>query len=119
MSSKKPRKQRKLLYQAPLHKRKKFLASRLSKELTKQLKRRSLTLRKGDEVKIVRGKFKKTIGKITKINLKKSKVYIEGVKRKKISGQEVQVPIHPSNLIILSADLTDPKRQKAIKRKSL
>ena len=71
MISKKPGKKRKLLYQAPLHKRKKFLSARLSKELTKQLKRRSLSLRKGDEVKIVRGQFKKTTGKISKIDSNK------------------------------------------------
>lgn len=116
MKSKKPSKQRKALYQSPLHKKRKFLASHLSKELRSQWKRRSLPLRKGDEVKIMRGKFEGTTGKISKIDLKDLKVYIENVKRKRVSGEEVQVPIHPSKLMITNPIMDDPKRKKIIER---
>lgn len=116
MKSKKPSKQRKAFYQSPLHKKHKFLASHLSKELRSQWKRRSLPLRKGDEVKVMRGKFEGTTGKISKIDLKDLKVYIENVKRKKVSGEEVQVPIHPSKLMITNPIMDDPKRKKIIER---
>lgn len=116
MSSRQPRKQRKRLYQAPLHKRQKLVAAHLSKELRTQFKRRSLPIRKGDEVKIMRGKLSDTKGKVAKVDLKKLKVYIEGVKRKKVSGEEVLIPFHPSKLMILKADLSDKKRQKIIER---
>ncbi|MEM5778515.1 MAG: 50S ribosomal protein L24 [Candidatus Aenigmatarchaeota archaeon] len=116
MKSKKPSKQRKAMYQAPLHLRHKFLSVHLSKELRKQWKRRSLSLRKGDEVKVMRGKFKGIVGKVAKINLKKLKVYIENVKRKKVSGQEVYVPIHPSNLLLINPVMDDPKRKEILKR---
>ncbi len=116
MVSKKPRKQRKELYQAPLHKKHKLLAAHLSKELREKWKRRSLPVRKGDEVKVMRGKFKGTVGKVSKVDVKKLKVYIENVKRKKVSGEEVYVPIHPSNLLIINPVMDDPKRKKAIER---
>jgi len=116
IKSKKPSKQRKALYQAPLHIRHKMLSSHLSKELRKQWKKRSLPVRKGDEVKVMRGKFKGTIGKISKVDLKKSKVYIENVKRKKVSGEEIHIPLHPSNLLITNPVMDDPKRKKTIER---
>jgi large subunit ribosomal protein L24 len=116
IKSKKPSKQRKFLYQAPLHIRHKFLSAHLSKELRKEWNRRSLSLRKGDEVKVMKGKFKGTKGKISKIDLKELKIYIENVKRRKVSGEEVHVPIRPANLLILNPDLKDPKRKKILQR---
>jgi large subunit ribosomal protein L24 len=116
MKSKKPSKQRKAFYQAPLHRKHKFLASHLSKELRNQWKRRSLTLRKGDEVKIMRGKFAGTVGKVSSIDLKDLRVYIENVKRKKVSGEEVHVPIHPSKLMITNPVMDDPRRKEIIER---
>jgi large subunit ribosomal protein L24 len=117
MKSKKPSKQRKGMYQAPLHRKHKFLSAHLSKELRKQWGKRSLPVRSGDEVKVMRGKYKGTTGKISKTDLKKSKVYLESVKRKKVSGEEVFIPIHPSNLLILNPNMDDPKRKRVIDRK--
>ena len=115
--SKHPRKQRKFLYNAPLHLRRKMLASHLSKELREKYKRRSLPVRKGDEVQVMSGKLKGRTGKIARINLKKYKVYIEGVTRKRTVGTEVQVPIHPSNLKIINLNLADKRRIKILERK--
>jgi large subunit ribosomal protein L24 len=112
MSSKKPSKQRKSLYQAPLHKRHKLMSAHLSKELRKQMKRRSLPVRKGDEVKVMRGKFKGTVGKISKVDMKRLRVYMENIKRKKVSGEEVSIPINPSKLLIVNAVMEDIKRRK-------
>lgn len=112
MKSKRPSKQRKALYQAPLHKKHELLSAHLSKELRKQMKKRSLPIRSGDEVKVMRGKFKGTVGKVTKVNMKRLKVYIDTVKRKRVSGEEVFVPIRPSKLLILNAVMDDPKRNK-------
>lgn len=116
MNSKKPSKQRKAFYQAQLHKRHKLLSAHLSKELRNQFKKRSLYLRKGDEVKVMRGKFKGTTGKISKINLKRLKVYIDSVKRKKVSGEEVHIPINPSKILITNPNMDDQRRKEIIDR---
>jgi len=56
------RKQRKYRINAPLHVKRKFLSAGLSKELRKRYSRRSIALRKGDEVQVISGKFKKRQG---------------------------------------------------------
>jgi len=115
-SSKKPKKQRKYRYNAPLHVKRKFLSTNLSKELRKKYNRRSFPLRKGDEVEVMRGEFKKKKGDVNRIDLKETKVYIDGITRKKVDGSDISVPIHPSNLRITELDLKDEKRLKALKR---
>src|SRR3989338_8610005 len=89
--SRQPRKQRKYLAKAPLHIRHKFLASNLSKELRKKYSRRSFPARKGDNVKIMSGKFRGKTGKISGINLKKSRVSIENVQVQKKDGTKIKV----------------------------
>ena len=54
---------------------------------------------------------------MVKVDLKKYRVYIEGITRKRVDGTEVMIPIHPSNLRIISLNLSDEKRIKALERK--
>jgi len=115
-TSKQPRKQRKYLANAPLHLRKKFVSVNLSKELRKKYKKRNIPAKKGDEVKIMRGKFKGKLGKITEVNLKLSKVIIEGIQAKKQDGSKVNIKLFPSNLQIRSLNLEDGKRIKGLEK---
>jgi len=115
-SSKQPRKQRKYLFNAPLHTRRKFVSSNLSKELRKKYGKRSLPLRKGDLVKIMRGKFRSKKGKIIGVKLKTQKIEIEGIHVKKQDGSKVNVPLKPSNLQIIELNLEDKKRNKVLKK---
>lgn len=55
VESSQPRKQRKFLFTAPFHLRRKMISAHLSKDLRKRFKIRSFPVRKGDEVMIVRG----------------------------------------------------------------
>ncbi|MCS4541582.1 MAG: 50S ribosomal protein L24 [Euryarchaeota archaeon] len=116
MKAQQPRKQRKALFQAPMHRRRKIMSTNLSPELREKFKRRSLPVRKGDKIKILRGDFRGHIGKITEVDLKKMRIYVEGVTSAKTGGREVQYPIHPSNVQILEAELKDPMRKKIIER---
>ncbi|MBI2673347.1 50S ribosomal protein L24 [Candidatus Woesearchaeota archaeon] len=116
-SSKKPNKQRKYRLNAPLHIKHKFLSAGLSKDLRKKYGKRSLPVRKGDKVKIMIGQFKKHVGKVSRINLKKSKVYIEGAEMVKKDGGKVLYPIYASNTEILDLNLDDKERRKMLERK--
>lgn len=113
-SSKTPKKQRKYRYNAPLHIKRKFINVHLSPELRKKYKKRSMPVRKGDEVIVLRGKHKKKTGKVSRVDLKKTKVYVEGIIKKKVAGTEVQDPLQPSNLMITSLQ-DDKKRFKKSK----
>jgi len=115
-SSVQPRKQRKYGYNAPLNIKRRFLSANLSKELRGKYNKRSFPIRKGDEVEIMRGEFKKKRGKINKINVKETKVYIDGITRKKVDGSDISVSIHPSNLRIIELETSDEKRLKALNR---
>jgi len=116
-SSKQPRKQRKYRAKAPLHARQKMMRAHLSKQLRKEYGKRSSGIRKGDEVIVMRGKYRRISGKIAEVDMKKLKVYVDSAKAKKVSGQEVQAAIDPSNIIITKLNLDDKKRIKSIKRK--
>ncbi|MFH1608122.1 MAG: 50S ribosomal protein L24 [archaeon] len=111
-ASKQPRKQRKYRANAPLHIKKKFVSVNLSKELRKKHERRNIVVRKGDVVKIMKGKFKKKQGKVLIVNLKKFKVAVEGIQVKKRDGSQVNVLMQPSNLQIIELNLEDKRRMK-------
>ncbi len=113
------RKQRKYRINAPLHIKHKFISATLSDELRKKFSRRSLPLRKGDDVEIMRGSFRGLKGTVERIELKKCKVYVDAAKRKKVSGAEVKVPLDPSNLRILTAKMDDKRRVKVVERKKI
>ncbi len=116
-SSKQPRKQRKYRFNAPLHIKQKFMHAHLSKELRKKYSRRNIGLKKGDTVKIARGQFKKHTGKVDRIDLKKTRVYVTGVEITKKDGTKATYPIHPSNLVITEMNIDDKMRQKILDRK--
>ena len=89
----------------------------LSKELKGKYKKRSLTIRKGDAIKVLRGQFKGKTGKIDRVNLKTTKVYITGIESTKKDGTKTFYPFGPSNLIITELNLDDKKRVKGLERK--
>lgn len=105
-----------MLY-APLHKKKKMMNVALNKDLRIQLKRRSLGIRKGDEVRIIKGKFKNNQGTVTMIDLKGMKVYVDNAVLKKKSGEQVQVPLKTATLRIMKLVTTDKNRQKLVRVK--
>ena len=111
--SKQPRKQRKALYEAPLHKRNARMAATLSKDLREDLGRRSLPVKVGDKVKVLRGDFKGDEGKVEKKKKKNYTVIVEGVTLNKADGTTIYLPIHPSNLMIIDVDLDDERRSKS------
>ena len=110
--SKQPRKQRKYRYNLLLHLRHKLSSSHLSKELRAQYGIRSLVARSGDKVKVMRGQFKKRVGKIESVNAKTAKAYIQGAEFIKKDGSKSLYPIHASNLMLLELNLDDKKRLK-------
>ena len=116
VSSKLPRKQRKYRYNAPMHVRQKFVSANLSEALKNRFGRRSLSLRKGDEIKVMRGSKKGFKGKVERIDLKKSKVYIEGFNVKKVDGSEVVKALDPSNILIVDPKMDDKRRQMIVER---
>ena len=115
--SKQPRKQRKYRFNAPKHILHKFLGAKLSKELRQKYTKKTIPLRNGDTVKIVRGQFKGRTGKIDGINMKESKVFVTGVEMIKKEGTKIRQSIHASNMIITGLNLDDKRRVEKLQKK--
>jgi len=123
MSSKQPRKQRLARYTAPYHRRHREMSAPVDKGLReKQLARgfmypRSMPVRKGDRVLIVRGEGRsKSATRVAKVDRKARKIYVEGFTYFKSDGTELQRPIDPSNLVIINPDWSDIYRRKLLTR---
>lgn len=112
--SKQPRKQRKYLHNMPNHLKQKQMSANLDKTLRTKHGIRSLEVRKGDEVAVMRGKFKKKTGKIIEVDVKQKVVAIENINNTKKDGSKVNVWFHPSKLQIKS--LVEDKFRLATKK---
>jgi large subunit ribosomal protein L24 len=113
----KPSKQRKRLYQAPDHVRYKLFAASLSPELKGTHGMRTLPVRTGDTVRIMRGDHKGFEGKITRIDRGIFRIYVEGLTREKVDGTTIFVPVHPSKVMVTNLNLDDKWRKKILERK--
>ena len=58
-------------FSAPSHIRRRLMSSHLSKDLRKKYNVRALPIKRGDEVLIVKGKYKASKGKVTSVYRKK------------------------------------------------
>jgi len=103
-----------MIYQAPHHFKSKQLGSMLSKELQEKYHKHSARVVEGDSVKVMRGEFKGIEGKVTQVSSEKNGVAIEGIKREKLKGGNVDLYIHTSNLMITGLNLEDKWRQNRL-----
>jgi large subunit ribosomal protein L24 len=66
-------------------------------------------------VRIIRGDRKGTEGKVTEVDQKAHRIFIEGVTREKVDGTTTLVPIHPSKAMITGLNLDDKWRKESLK----
>ena len=112
--SKKPRKVRKAQREAPLHKKSSAVRAHLSPELRKEYGVRSVRVRVGDTVKVMRGSYKGVEGKVIKVFAEEGRVAIEGLTRQNARGDSVPVKIHASNLMVTKLNLDDKLRREKL-----
>ena len=87
-----------------------MLSVNLSRDLRKKHNKRNVPVRKGDKVKIMRGKFRSKQGKVTDVKTRMMKIYVEGIQVKKTEGSKASIPMRASNLQIVELNLEDQKR---------
>lgn len=105
------RKQRLRHFSAPSSLRRKIMSTRLSKELKEKYSVRSVPIRKGDEIKILKGKGKNKTGKVVQVYRKKWCIYVDKVQREKQNGQSVFLPIKPSYCVIEKLHLNKDRKE--------
>ncbi len=113
-SVKDPGKQRKKHFNAPAHIRHKSMAAPLSSELTASKGAKTLSVRKGDTVRIMRGDNKGFEGKVSRVDLKAYRIYLEGLTREKVDGTNIFLAVHPSKVQIRNLVLDDKYRKETI-----
>ena len=117
-ASKQPRKQRAYRRLAPLHIKQKLVGAHLSKTLREKYHIRSVSVRKGDKVIVMRGSHAKKTGTVDQVSLKDSTVIISGITVTKKEGSSVPVAIAASKIMITDLNLDDKKRRARIERNS-
>ncbi len=115
-SSTKAKKQRKARANAPLHKKKRMVAAHLDSALMSEYNVRSLPVKKGDTVKIIRGAqdFKASEAKVASVDLKNCKIIIENITIPKADGTQKPKPVDPSDVLLTKLDLSDPWRKNKL-----
>lgn len=81
---------------------------------TKDKMLRTMPVRKGDTVQILRGSFKGHVGKVTNVDSKTGLISVEKATIAKVDGTQIARELHPSNVIITRLDLSDPYRRRKI-----
>ncbi len=105
------------MFNAPAHIRHKLMSAPLSHELTASKGAKTLPVRKGDTILIKRGDNKGFEGKVSRVDLKAYRIYIEGLTREKVDGTNIFLPIHPSKVEIRNLNLDDKWRKNILERK--
>lgn len=110
-SSVQPRKQVKFRANAPNHIKRTFMGSTLDKPLREKYGRRNIEVRKGDEVKVMRGKFSGKQGKVGTVDVKNTRLQIDGIQRAgKAGGEKLITWFHPSKVKIIILNTDDVRR---------
>ncbi len=110
-SSKAPKKQRRRIYKSPLHSRRNMLKCRLDEFLQEEYGIRSMRIKKGDLVRIMRGQFRDTEGKVIAVDYRNIRVHLENATVTRADGKEAQIPMHPSNLMLVKLELDDDRKR--------
>ncbi|ELQ75161.1 60S ribosomal protein L26 [Trachipleistophora hominis] len=95
------RKQRKRHFNAQSTDLTKQMTAPLSKALKEELGIKRIPVRPNDTVMVRVGKYKKTEGKVVRVNRVARKICIEGVSITKKDGAVRYLGVHPSNLSIV------------------
>tara|TARA_B100001094_G_C18086257_1_gene747906 strand:- start:807 stop:1247 length:441 start_codon:yes stop_codon:yes gene_type:complete len=120
---------------APTHVKRKRMRARLVSDDPDLINIRSVTVRTGDEVEIVRGDFShpnsvksdsrgKRLGqprgragivaKVARVDTNSGMIFVDGLTMTTADGKEEAVPIHPSNVIVTKLFEGDTLRLKRL-----
>jgi large subunit ribosomal protein L24 len=124
VKSSKPGKQRKAQANAPMHIRRRNITARLMLDSPddRLAHVRSVTVRVGDTVRVVRGDMahggkrhaSTTQGAVLGVDASTGRLTIEGVTSTKSDNREEAVPVHASNVVVVRLDESDKLRMQKL-----
>lgn len=111
-SSTDPSKQRKYRRNAPQHVKQKLVSANVHPELRDELETRSIRIRTGDQIQVMRGDHSGREGIVNRVDYDNQKVYVNGITVERQNGTESQVPLRPSNIQVVALNVDDPVRME-------
>ncbi len=111
-SSTDPSKQRKYRDNAPLHVKDKMISANTSEVIREELGTRSIQLKVGDRVRVMRGDEKGKEGIVSDIDREEEKVYVHGIIVERTDGTEREIALRPSNLQVQAMNIEDDMRME-------
>jgi large subunit ribosomal protein L24 len=94
------------------------MSSPLSEELFQAHGVGQMDVRKGDTVTVTRGSFRGVEGKVSSVDTRKGRIFVEGVSREKADGAARLIPIHASKVALRQLVLDDKRRKDIIERRA-
>jgi len=93
------------------------MRANLSKDLSSQYGIRTVSVRKGDTVSVVRGDYAGHEGKVNSIILRSMRIIVEGINQTKLDGTNKPVAVNPSKVKVTKLDLSDKRRKRLLEAK--
>jgi large subunit ribosomal protein L24 len=103
------------MYNADLFERRRRTSIGLSRELRARYGRRSLPVRKGDTVRVLRGSYVGREERVAKVSRRDYTVTLDNVTMKTGDQKLKPLPLRPSALVLVRLNLSDPWRRRVLK----
>jgi len=116
--SEQPHKQRTRTERAPLHERHRQVRATLGDDLREEYDQRSVRVRTGDTVEVMRGDFAGEEGEVVEVDLRDAVVHVEEITLEAADGEGVPRPLDASNLRVVDLDLSDDVRAERLEGES-
>ena len=117
--SSKPGKVRKRQSACARHLMRRNLDANLAASLRSRYGTRSIPVRTGDKVLLMRGDFAGHEDEVTEVDAEKGFFYVKDVTREKADGTKSFVPVNTSTVQITDLNLDDERRQKILQRRGM
>jgi len=89
----------------------------LSKELREKYGTRTVRVRKGDTIRVVRGDYKNVEGKVDRVDPRNGFIYVENVTGEKVDGSKYLPPLKSSKIIVQNLNLDDKLRRDILEQR--
>ncbi|MGC8556207.1 MAG: 50S ribosomal protein L24 [Conexivisphaera sp.] len=90
------------------------LSAHLADDLAEEYGLRSIRVRVGDVVKVVRGSYRGVEGKVLRVYPEEGRLAVEGLTRQNSRGENVPVKVHASKVIVTKLNLDDKIRRERL-----
>ena len=96
------------------------VSAHLSNDLAGQYSVRTVPIRTGDSVRVLRGEFAGLEGKVDRIDRASSRVFVEGMTREKTAGAGAssRLTVHSSKVMLTTLNMSDKWRSSLLEDKS-